>query len=249
MINIWMNTLAKHYTRMQRLHPEDQLLILFDIDGTIVDTRHIVYGTLLSFDLRHGTAYFRHLKLSDISFHEKHFDQWVARLDLQDDIRRAVVEWYIRYFWSPDALISTHQPYDGVMEVIRWFQRQPRTQVGLNTGRSESIRRETLDCLNHVGEFHGVMFEDRLLYMSPYAWGEKILTAKMEGIRHFQQAGFRIVAFVDNEPDNLAAVESMPDARDVLLLHADTIFASGRHELPKRAVSGNRYDAGALGGR
>ncbi len=68
----------------------------------------------------------------------------------------------------------------------------------------------------------------------------------MEGTRHFQQSFFRIVAFVDNEPDNLAAVASMQDTGEILLVHADTIFTSCLHKLPKRAVSGNRYDAGAL---
>lgn len=33
----WMKRLALHYERVKYLQPEDKLMILFDIDGTILD--------------------------------------------------------------------------------------------------------------------------------------------------------------------------------------------------------------------
>jgi len=37
-------------------------------------------------------------------------------------------------------------------------------------------------------------------------WEEGVTSAKADGIRHFQNAGYRIFAFVDNEPENLKAI-------------------------------------------
>ena len=45
-------------------------------------------------------------------------------------------------------MLAAHRPYRGVLEVIRWFQLQPATFVGLNTGRPEQLRDETLRSLN-----------------------------------------------------------------------------------------------------
>ena len=52
----------------------------------------------------------------------------------------------------------------GVLEVIRWFQLQPKTYVGLNTGRPESIRADTLRSLNKLGKEYRVQFSDELLH-------------------------------------------------------------------------------------
>jgi hypothetical protein len=38
-MNDWMRTLADHYTAARRRWPMDELVIVFDIDGTILDMR------------------------------------------------------------------------------------------------------------------------------------------------------------------------------------------------------------------
>jgi len=58
--------------------------------------------------------------------------------------------------------------------------------------------------------------------------------------------GYRIFAFVDNEPDNLEAVADIDPDGNILLLHADTIFKSKRERVPKGAVSGSHYDVRPL---
>jgi len=45
-----MRRLAAHYGRFRSDYPEDQLLIVFDIDGTILDMLHMVRHVLLLFD-------------------------------------------------------------------------------------------------------------------------------------------------------------------------------------------------------
>ena len=46
----WMWELAVHYERMRRAYPDQQLCIVFDIDGTILDLRHLVVYALLGYD-------------------------------------------------------------------------------------------------------------------------------------------------------------------------------------------------------
>ena len=56
-----MRRLAAHYGRFRSEYPEDRLLIVFDIDGTILDMRHMVRQVLLWFDRAHGSDWFHGL--------------------------------------------------------------------------------------------------------------------------------------------------------------------------------------------
>lgn len=121
--------------------------------------------------------------------------------------------------------------------------------MGLNTGRPESIRQETIFSLNALGEEYKVEFPDRLLWMKPGGWEDDVLDGKVEGIRHFRDAGYHVCAFIDNEPANLEAVaRAFPD-EEILLLHADTLFESRRDLLPDESVSGVGYDLRAVASR
>jgi hypothetical protein len=53
----WMWELAVHYERTRRAYPDQQLCIVFDIDGTILDLRHLVVHALLGYDREHGSEY------------------------------------------------------------------------------------------------------------------------------------------------------------------------------------------------
>ena len=64
----WMRKLASHYGRMRTKYPNDRLIVLFDIDGTIVDLRHMVLRLLREYDQRRGTSHFRGLGLFDIIY-------------------------------------------------------------------------------------------------------------------------------------------------------------------------------------
>lgn len=55
-----------HYEQLRRAYPDDTLAIVFDIDGTILDMRHMVAAALLSFDRTRGTDYFRGLCVEDV---------------------------------------------------------------------------------------------------------------------------------------------------------------------------------------
>ncbi|NOY38882.1 MAG: hypothetical protein GXO95_01190, partial [Nitrospirae bacterium] len=237
-----MKKLASHYEKMRSRYPNDKLIILFDIDGTILDMRYMILYVLRLFDKKNNTSYFERLNISDITVHENQVKTLLTQLKIPDSQIEQIHNWYLKERWTRAAMIESHRPFQGVMEVIRWFQIQPNTYVGLNTGRPESIRRETLTTLNELGREYKAVFTNELLYMNPLDWETNIKDSKAAGVIHLQEAGYRIFAFVDNEPLNLKSVSEVDANSEILLLHADTIFESKRVQLPAVTVSGKAYD-------
>ncbi len=238
----WMKKLAYHYEGMKQKYPKDKLMILFDIDGTILDMRHMILHVLKSFDEEHGFRFFSNLTLNDITIHENQVEKLLSRMGILKSQQGEIMEWYNAHRWTTQAILSSHRPFVGVMEVIRWFQIQPNTFVALNTGRPDIIRPETLRSLNRLGEEYKIHFEDAFLHMNPQGWEEGVRSVKAEAVHNFREKGYRVFAMVDNEPDNLKAVSEEDPNGEILLLHANTIFESKRRWLPPRSVSGKIYD-------
>ena len=238
----WMKELSLHYEKTRNLHSADQLLVIFDIDGTILDMRYMILYVLKSFDRQRATGFFNTLSILDVKVHENQIDPLVRNFVPSPGQREEVMNWYVTYRWSSDAILESHRPFEGVMEVIRWFQMQPNTSVGLNTGRPELIRADTLRSLNALGKEYKVSFANDLLWMNPRGWEKNVSSSKAEGILAFQRKGYRIFGYIDNEPENLLAVSELDLRQEILLLHANTIFESKRKQLPSHSVRGNKYD-------
>jgi hypothetical protein len=154
-------------------------------------------------------------------------------------------EWYLEHRWQPEAVLAAHRPYQGVLDVIRWFQLQPNTSVGLNTGRPEHLRDETLRSLNALGEEYRVEFSPELLHMNPKGWEEGVVDTKVAALDAFRGQGRRVFAVVDNEPDNIRSMAEADEAGEILFLHAHTLYESRRVPTP-RTVQGESYDITAL---
>jgi hypothetical protein len=222
----WMAALSSHYETTRLAHPEDELCIVFDIDGTILDMRHLVVHVLLAYDRRGGTQHFRGLVADDIARHEDDIDLILADLDVGHDLRSHVATFYRENLWQQEAVLAACRPFEGVLGVIRWFQLQPRTHVALNTGRPERLRADTLASLNTVGATHRVRFSPTLLLMG--GDGRSTSEHKAANLAELREHGLRIVAVVDNEPENLRAMADRDSERSTLFLHADTISSSQR---------------------
>ena len=207
-------------------------MVVFDIDGTILDMRYMMLHVLRSYDHRHQTEFFKRLTIEDVTVHENQMADLLKTLVFPPTLRDEVMAWYVERRWSSDAVRESHRPFEGVMEVIRWFQMQPRTDVGLNTGRPETIRGDTLRSLNSLGTHYKVSFVNELLYMNSHGWDKSVRRSKQEGIRYFQNGGYRVFGFIDNEPENLMAVSEWNTDGEILLLHANTLFQSTRKKLP-----------------
>jgi hypothetical protein len=233
----WMQTLSAQYENVRRQFPRDPLMLLSDIDGTILDMRHMILAVLRTYDYEKGTRYFERLRLSDIKVHENEVDRLIDET-VPEGARQDILRWYLDHRWEPGAIREMHRPFRGVLEVIRWFQLQPNTHVGLVTGRPEAIRTDTLRSLNELGKPYRVQFSDELLYMNPADWEQRVPEVKVAGLRYFREKGYRVFAFIDNEPVNLKAVGTADNKKEVLLLHAHTIFESKRTRTPRGTVWG-----------
>jgi mRNA-degrading endonuclease RelE of RelBE toxin-antitoxin system len=243
----WMSSLAEHYARCRAEHPQDHLLVVFDIDGTILDMRHMVSHVLNDFDRVHGTRLFEGLRPADVDVHENEIEKLLDRRGLGDDDRERVLAWYHARRWAPESVLIAHRPYRGVLEVIRWFQIQPRTSVALNTGRPEALRDATLRCLNALGREYKVSFTGELLHMNPDDWEVDVAAHKVAGLERFRSDGYRIVAAVDNEPEIIEAMAAADETQEILFLHAQTLYRSRRSSIP-RTVAGRDYELRSLVG-
>jgi hypothetical protein len=233
-----MRYLAEHYERARRRHPDDELCVVFDIDGTILDLRHVVVHVLLAYDRSRDTDHFRGLVAGDITHHEDDIDQLLGSLAVPSTVRRDITEFYRAHLWDHDAVLAASRPYEGVFGVIRWFQLQPHTQVALNTGRAHHMREDTLDSLNTLGAAYRVRFEPQLLFTTDE--GDDVPTRKVAAVDELGRLGLRVIAVVDNEPENLRAMATNDPTGEILFLHADTIFKSQRlHQ--DRLVAGRTY--------
>lgn len=243
----WMRSLAAHYARCRADHPNDRLLVVFDIDGTILDMRHMVGHVLADYDRVHGTRLFDGLRADDVDVHENEIELLLDRRGLPAEDRERVLAWYHARRWTPESVLIAHRPFRGVLEVIRWFQIQPCTSVALNTGRPEELRAATLRCLNALGREYKVAFDDELLHMNPDGWEVDVAAHKVAVLREFQDAGYRVVAVVDNEPEMIEAMAAADTAQETLFLHAQTLYRSRRDSIP-RTVAGRDYELTSLVG-
>lgn len=241
-MNNWMKKLAVHYEKIREKYPLEKLAIVFDIDGTIIDLRHMIHYVLRSYDYKHNTSHFKDLRVCDINVNENKVPGILLKLGIGEDESKKILTWYMDNRWSKKAVFESHRPFQGVMEVIRWFQIQPNTYVVLNTGRPEEVRKKTLQSLNKLGKEYKVRFKNEFLYMNPHDWNTKCTGIKAQGVQKLMNEGYKVFAFVDNEPENLRSVATVDENNDMLLLHASTIFESKSALLPSSSVSGEKYD-------
>ena len=147
----WMKELADCYLRMRARYPVEQLMLVSDIDDTIIDMRHPMLAALQSYDKAHGTEYFTRVGLGDVTVHENHVEELLERMAVPDSEHSAVVDWYHDHYWEEDTILNAHRPFQGVFPMIRWFELQPNTSVGLLTGKAGAAARSHAAILEQPG--------------------------------------------------------------------------------------------------
>lgn len=242
----WMRDLAFHYETMRSAYPDDKLMIVFDIDGTIIDHRHMTLSVLQAYDREHGTHYFANLVSDDMTVPPYEVSAILKEYAMTAATREDIAAWCEDGLWSRTSILSSHKPFHGVLDVIRWFQLQENTSVGLNTSRSESLRADTLRILNTLGREYHVRFDGSLLHMNG---GIVVPKGKADGIRFFQEQGYRVVAVIDNERENLDAVAQVDPSGEILLLHADIMLGASPLRKGQRAFDSRFFDLTELIGR
>jgi hypothetical protein len=144
-----MRSLAEHCVNSRITHPEDHLLVMFAGDGTILDMGHVVSHVLNEFDPVHGTHLFYGLRAEDVDVHENEIETLLDRRRLLAATREEVLACTAVVAGRPGRS-SWRRPYGVVLEVIRWFQIQPRTSVALNTSQPRTLRDATLRRLTYT---------------------------------------------------------------------------------------------------
>jgi hypothetical protein len=240
-----MRRLAQHYAEFQRAYADDRLLIVFDVDGVVIDPRHALRDRLLEYDRVHDTDHFDGLEAADLDVGGNQVEGLLAEQDLSAVVRRDVLDWYLDGRLEP--VPSALRPSPGVLGVIRWFQLQRSTFVGFNTARPERFREQTLRSLNTLGRDLRVTFDADLLHMSDSGDATEVIASKVEGLRAFARAGFRTCAVVDNEPAAIRALVEADETGEILFLHARSSVDAERVVAP-RTVDGHRFDITVLVG-
>jgi phosphoglycolate phosphatase-like HAD superfamily hydrolase len=237
----WMTALATKYKTVRRAYPNESLMIVFDIDGTLLDMRHMIWHCLLAFDREHGTSHFFGLNASDLEGDVGDLDELLLSLAVPAEAREHIQQWVEEYRTSPEAILASHQPFRGALEVVRWFQMQPDVAIGVNTGRPEHSRRETLRSLNALGGRYRVEFDDEHLFMFDEDVHKSVPESKAAALLEFGAQGYRVFAVIDDEAANLAAMADLDYRGRTLFLHADTMFERASRSLP-RTVRGDSYE-------
>jgi hypothetical protein len=243
-----MLALARHYAHLRSTYPTDRLLVVFEIDGPIVDQRHMVRRRLLDYDRVHGTDHFRGVEVADVDADGGDLARFFIRRGLSAMVRGDVVDWCREQPSSPGQPPGTECAYPGVLEVIRWFQLQSSTFVGLNTSRPERMRADTLRSLNALGRDFRVEFDCDLLHMNKSGHPGDVVTSKIEGLRAFTRAGYRPVAVVDHEPPVIRALVDADQGGDILFLQTRTTSPSPPLTRA-RTAAGRHFELTALVGK
>jgi hypothetical protein len=220
-------------------------LVVFEIDGPIVDQRHLVRRRLFDYDRVHSTDHFRGVEVADCDADAGDLERFFIGRDLAPMVRRDVLEWYREQPSALEQPPGTECPHPGVLEVIRWFQLQSSTFVGLNTSRPERMRADTLRSLNALGRDLRVEFDCDLLHMNESGHQGDVAACKIEGLRAFTRAGYRPVAVVDHEPAVIRAMVEADETGDILFLQTGTTSPSSPLTGP-RTAAGRHFDLRAL---
>lgn len=239
--------LVMHYENMRELYPDDDVMVLFDLDGTIVNIRSMMLYALKSFDRAYKTEFFKDLQAESLDVQDTDIDNMLTRLRIPHNIGRKVTSWYNRHLWSQDALCFSHRPYANIMGIIRCLQIQPRTHVGLCTGSAGRFGDEIHTMLNHLGKDYNVAFTPDMIFVDSDEGDRGPSYRLTRACCHFQSRGFRLVAVVDSEPENHLSDMSYVDGNsEILFLHADTVEELMRLDVPLRALYKNTFNIADL---
>ena len=177
-----MSLLSQHYDSMNRKYPKDRMMLVFDIDGTILDMRCMILNLMQTYDADQGTGYFSRLGIEDITVHENQVQHLLVDLGIPLDEQQNLIDWYGEHRWDRENVLHANRPYPGVLEVIKWFKIQPNT----------------LRSLNELGRGYHIQFQDEWLKMNPRGWDQGVAKAKVAGIRQSCDDEFRVIAIFDN---------------------------------------------------
>ncbi|MDK1025357.1 MAG: DUF2181 domain-containing protein [Gammaproteobacteria bacterium] len=235
-MNNWMKALSLHYGYMKEQYPDRELMLIFDIDGCINDMQYQLFRALRTFDQLQGTHYFYRLKPDEIKIHEDLLSSFLTEYQFLPEQKEAFLSWYTRYRKSSRVQL---RPMKGVIETICWFQMQSRTAIGLKNICSRDMRQKTIRALKQFGKDYQLELPKELFYFPKHSSPAE---SAVESLVYFQKLGYHVICFADSETQSLDAIANEKDTRDILLLHADTVYRSNDTPITAAVEKGSSYE-------
>ncbi|MEE8058683.1 MAG: DUF2181 domain-containing protein [Pseudomonadales bacterium] len=235
-MNNWMKALSLHYRYMKEQYPDRDLMLIFDIDGCINDMQYQLFRALRTFDQLQGTHYFYRLKPAEIKIHENLLSSFLTEYQLLPEQKEAFLSWYTGYRKSSRVQL---RPMEGVIETICWFQMQSRTAVGLKNICSQDMRQKTIQALKKFGKDYRLELPKELFY---FPKNSSSAESAVESLAYFRNLGYHVICFADSETQSLDAIANEKDTRDILLLHADTVYRSDDTPITAAVEKGRFYE-------
>jgi hypothetical protein len=189
-------------------------MLVFDLDGTLFDTRRMVCHAL--------RKWLPDLLPADVTKHEDHIDYLISSLPAAQQAEAK--HFYYQHYRTPEADVHAgiYEPVEHML--LSW---RPLPLVAA-TGRVESQRIQTRELLAFwYPNLHVPLFMRNE--------GETSPTAKCRALHAMWDAGYTVDKFLDNEPEVLAAVDALPRGKEVDLVLIDSVRSSSLDWLPERA--------------
>ncbi len=223
----WLRALAEHVTRQRKLHPDVALLVLVDVDGTLLDLRQGVQGLLADLDRHQPGSGLADLPLERVPNDERSLRALFEAHAVDRAERERLLVAFERLCWSPEAVSANRQPFLGVLEMLRWLRMQPGVFVALNSSRPESRREETVQALRTLSRHFGLRFSEDLVFLrSGQRDPQHPHQSKVDGVEHYRRMGYRVVAVLDDDSEALAAIGTQSSSPDLLLVQAGDLAAA-----------------------
>ena len=171
------------------------------------------------------------------------FDLDGAVFDQHDPAGEALDDFFIMNGLARPQPAEHARP--GVLDVIRWFQLQPRTSVGFTTRRRGQDRVNTLETLMRLGRNQRLDVNDDLVQTYEGEADGPAVEAKLHALGAFAAAGYRTFAVVESDPAVAEALTRAHPGDDLLVLRLREAAsdAVGAMEL---AMEGRDFDPTTL---
>ncbi|MFB3100192.1 MAG: FAM151A/B family protein [Gammaproteobacteria bacterium] len=161
---------------------------------------------------------------------------FLTEYQLLPEQKEAFLSWYTRYRKSSRVQL---RPMKGVIETICWFQMQSRTAVGLKNICSHDMRQKTIQALKEFGKDYQLELPKELFY---FPKNSSPAESAVESLAYFRNLGYHVICFADSETQSLDAIADEKDTRDILLLHADTVYRSDDTTTTAAVEKGRSYE-------
>ncbi len=130
----------------RRTRAGEKVVVVFDIDDTLADTRYRTLALARAFDEANGTSHFANLTVDQVA---RTGEETARRLGLPESVVRAFDAYWDVGFWKAESLVHD-QPMKEIVELAKKADAAGARVLYL-TGRVQAVERGTLAQLRRFG--------------------------------------------------------------------------------------------------